>query len=57
MPRSKDVIRYDNYTEMKFIRKEIQNDKPIILGSTVLELNELHLFESFITHYNHYLKI
>ena len=46
-PTCKDVIRYDNYTLIEFYKKEIQNDKPIYLGSTVLELSKLHMYEFF----------
>ena len=46
-PTFKDVIRYDNYTLIEFYKKEIQNDKPIYLGSTVLELSKLCMYEFF----------
>ena len=45
-PTCKDVIRYDNYILISFYKKQIQYDKPIYLGSTVLELSKLHLIES-----------
>ena len=46
-PTCKDVIRFDSYTLIEFYRKEIQYDKPIYLGSTVLELSKLHMYEFF----------
>ena len=42
-PTCKDVIRYENYTLIEFSKKEKQYDKPIYLGSTVLELSKLHM--------------
>ena len=36
-PTCKDVIRYENYTLIEFLKKEKQYDKPIYLGSNVLE--------------------
>ena len=45
-PTSKDVIRYDSYTLIEFYKKnEILYDKPIYLGSTVLELSKLCMYE------------
>ena len=44
-PTCKDVIRYENYTLIEFYKKEIQYDKPIYLGSTVLELSKLHMYK------------
>ena len=38
-PTCKDVIGYDSYTLIEYYKKEIQYDKPIYLGSTVLELS------------------
>ena len=46
-PKGKDVIRYENYTLMEIYKKEIQYDKPIYLGSTVLELSKLHMYKFF----------
>ena len=46
-PTCKDVIRYDNYNLIEFYKKEIQYDKTIYLGSTVLELSKLHMYEFF----------
>ena len=46
-PTCKDVIRYENYTLKEFYKKEIQYDKPIYLGSTVLELSKLHMYKFF----------
>ena len=43
----KDVIRYDSYTLIDFFKKEIQYDKTIYLGSTVLELSKLCMYEFF----------
>ena len=43
----KDVIRYENYTLTEFYKKEIQYDKPIYLGSTVLDLSKLHIYKFF----------
>ena len=43
----KDVIRYDSYTLIEFYKKEKQYDKPIYLGSTVLEPSKLHMYELF----------
>ena len=43
----KDVIRYDSYTLIDFYKKEIQYDKPIYLGATVLELSKLCMYEFF----------
>ena len=47
-PTCKDVIRYENYTLIEFYKKEIQYDKPIYLGSIVLELSKLHMYKFFI---------
>ena len=47
-PTCKDVIRYENYTLIEFYIKEEQYDKPTYLGSTVLELSKLHMYNSFI---------
>ena len=44
-PTCKDVIRYENYTLIEFYKKEIQFDKPIYLGSTVLELGNFHMYK------------
>ena len=44
-PTSKDVISYDHYTLVEFLKKEIQYDKPKYLSSTVLELSKLHMYE------------
>ena len=42
-PTCKDVIRYENYTLIEFYKKEIQYDKPIYLGCTVLELSKIYI--------------
>ena len=46
-PTCKDVIRYENYTLIEFYKKEIQYYKPIYLGSTVLELSKLHMYNFY----------
>ena len=46
-PTCKDVIRYENYTLIEFCKKEMQYDKPISLGSRVLELSKLHMYKFF----------
>ena len=46
-PTRKDVIRYENYTLIEFYKKELQYDKPIYLGSTVLELSKLHMYKFY----------
>ena len=46
-PICKNVIRYENYTLKEFYIKEIQYDKPIYLGSAVLELSRLHMYKFF----------
>ena len=46
-PTCKDVIRYENYTLIEFYKKEIQNDKLIYLGLTVLELSKLHMYKFY----------
>ena len=46
-PKCKDVIWYDKYTLIKNFKKEIRYDKPIYLGSTVLELSKLHMHDFF----------
>ena len=45
-PTCKDVIRYKNYALIDFYKK-IHYDKPIYLGSTVLELSKLHMYKFF----------
>ena len=45
--KCKDVLRYDKYTLIGFYRKAIQFDKAIYLGSTVLKLSELRMYELF----------
>ena len=55
-PTCKDVIRYENYTLIEFYKKEIQYDKPIYLGSTVLELSKLHMYKIFYNVLNPSLK-
>ena len=52
----KDVIRYENYTLIEFYKNEIQYDKPIFLGSTVLELSKLHMYKFFYNVLNPSLK-
>ena len=46
-PTCKDLIRFENYNLIEFYKKEIQYDKPIYLGSTVLELSKLHMYEFY----------
>ena len=46
-PTCRDVIRYDIYTLIEFYKKEIQYDKAVYLGSTVLELSKLHMYKFF----------
>ena len=46
-PTCKDVISYENYTLIEFYKKEIQYDKPIYLGCTVLELSKLYMYKFF----------
>ena len=46
-PTCKDVIRYENHTLIECYKKEIQYDKPIYLGSTVLELSKLHMYKFY----------
>ena len=46
-PTCKDVIRYENYTLIEFYKKETQYDKPIYLGSTVLELSKLRMYKFY----------
>ena len=46
-PTCKEVIRYEKYTLIEFYKKEIQYDKPIYLGSTVLELIKLHIYKFY----------
>ena len=41
------VIRCENYTLIEFYKKEIQHDKPIYLGSAVLELSKLHMYKFY----------
>ena len=55
-PTCKDVIRYENNTLIEFYKKEIQYDKPIYLGSTVLELSKLHMHKFFYNLLNPSLK-
>ena len=55
-PSCKDVIRYENYALIESCKKEIQYDKPIYLGSTVLELSKLHLYKFFYNVLNPSLK-
>ena len=55
-PTCKDVFRYENYTLIEFYKKEIQYDKPIYLGSTVLELSKLHMYNFFYNVLNPSLK-
>ena len=44
-PTCKDVIRYENYALIEFYKKEIQYDRPIYLGPTILELSKLHMYK------------
>ena len=46
-PTCKDIIRYESYTQIEFYKTEIQYDKPIYLGSTVLELSKLHMYKFY----------
>ena len=46
-PTCKDVNRYDSYTFIEYSKKEIKYDKPIYLGSIVLELSEPHRYGFF----------
>ena len=55
-PTCKDVIRYENYTLKEFYEKEKQYDKPIYLGSAVLELSKLHMYKFFYNVLNPSLK-
>ena len=55
-PTCKVVIRYENYTLIEFYKKEKQYDKPIYLGSTVLELSKLHMYKFFYNVLNPSLK-
>ena len=55
-PTCKDVIRYENYTLIQLYEKEIQYDKPIYLGATVLELNKIHMYKLFYNVLNPLLK-
>ena len=55
-PTCKDVIRYENYTLIEFYKKEIQCDKPIYLGSPVLELSKLDMYKFFYNVLNPSLK-
>ena len=55
-PTCKDVIRYENYTLIELYKKAIQYDKPIYLGSTVLELSELHVYKFYYNVLNPSLK-
>ena len=55
-PTCKNVIRYENYTLIEFYKNEIQYDKPIFLGSTVLELSKLHMYKFFYNVLNPSLK-
>ena len=41
------VIRYGSYSLIEYFKKEMKYDKAIYLGSTVLELSKLHLFDFF----------
>ena len=43
----KDVFTYDSYTLIKFFKIQKQYDKPIYLGSTVLKLSKLRMYEFF----------
>ena len=52
----KDVIRYENYNLIEFFKKDIQYDKPIFLGSTVLEISKLHMYNIFYNVLNPSLK-
>ena len=55
-PTCKDVIRYKNHTIIEFDKKEIQYDRPIYLGSTLLDLSKLHMYKFFYNVLNHSLK-
>ena len=42
-PTFKNITRYKDYSQIEFIKKKIENDSPVYVGVTILELSKLHV--------------
>ena len=46
---------YENYYSFTFKKNEVVMDKAIYVGFAILELSKIHMYETFMTYYNHIL--
>ena len=46
-PTFKNITRYKDYSQIEFIKKEIEYSSPVYVGVTILELSKLHMFDVF----------
>ena len=46
-PTFKNITRYKDYSQIEYIKKKIENDSPVYVGVTILELSKLHMYDVF----------
>ena len=46
-PTFRNITRYRDYSQIKYIKKKIECDSPVCVGVTILELSKLHMYDVF----------
>ena len=46
-PTFKNITRYNDYSQIEYIKKKIEYNPPVYVGATILELSKLHLYDVF----------
>ena len=44
-PTFKNITRYKDYSQIEYIKKQIEHGFPIYIGVTILELSKLHMYD------------
>ena len=45
-PTFKNTTKYKDYSQTEYIRKKIEDDSPVCIGVTMLELSKLHMYDA-----------
>ena len=46
-PTFKNITRYNDYSQIEYIKKKMEYDSPVYVGVTILELSKLHMYDLF----------
>ena len=46
-PTFKNTTIYKDFSQTEYIRKKIEDDSPVCIGVTILELSKLHMYDAF----------